>query len=74
MSQDTEIKTPQDLGALIRKRRKSLGMSQELLASMTGIAQPNLSNIERGKGASTLDTYFRLLRSLGVDLFGRERK
>lgn len=69
----TPIVTPSDLGALIRRRRKVLGMSQDALAAITGIPQPNLSKIERGQVAATFDTTLRLLSSLGVELHARVR-
>jgi transcriptional regulator with XRE-family HTH domain len=68
------IQSPMDLGSLIQKRRRALKMSQETLASLTGIAQPNLSNIERGQTTATIETYLRLLTSLGIDLYGEVRQ
>lgn len=68
------IAAPGDMAALIRRRRKALGLSQSTLASITGIPQPNLSKIERGESASTLETYLKLAGSLGIDLFGAARQ
>lgn len=62
-----------DVGHLVQTRRKGLKMSQDVLASLSGIAQPNISNIERGQGAATLETYLRLFAALGVDLYGEPR-
>jgi len=66
------IGSPQDAGRLIQSRRRDVGMTQELLSSISGIAQPNLSKIERGWGAN-LETYLRLFGALGVDLIGQPR-
>lgn len=69
-----KITSPSDLGALVQSRRKALSLSQASLASLTGIAQPNLSKIERGQTPATLETYLRVLSVLGVDLFGVPRQ
>lgn len=74
MDPRSAIQSPKDLGSLIRKRRRALKMSQETLASLTGTAQPNLSNIERGQTTATIETYIRLLNSLGIDLYGEVRQ
>jgi len=37
------------LGAIIRRRREELGMTQDLVAARVGISKPYLSNIETGK-------------------------
>lgn len=57
-----------DLGALIRDRRKSVEVSQGDLASAVGIDQANLSRIERGTTAATLETYLRLCKALGLQI------
>jgi transcriptional regulator with XRE-family HTH domain len=63
-----------DLGALIQRRRKALAISQASLASLSGVAQPNLSKIERGHTPATLETYLRILSVLGIDLQGVVRQ
>lgn len=68
------ISSSADIGALIKSRRKSLGLSQSLLSTITGIAQPNLSKIERGESASTIATYLKLFESLGIDFFAVVRQ
>ncbi|WP_420731062.1 helix-turn-helix domain-containing protein [Hwanghaeella sp. 1Z406] len=61
------------MGTVIHRRRRALKLSQATLSSISGVAQPNLSNIERGKSSATLDTYLRLLTALGIDLYGIPR-
>jgi transcriptional regulator with XRE-family HTH domain len=68
------ISSSADLGTLIRRRRKSLSISQADLASLSGVAQPNLSKIERGQTPATLETYLRILGALGIDLHGVVRQ
>jgi len=43
-------------------------MGQETLADLTGVTQPKISQIERGKQTATIETYLRLLSELGMDL------
>jgi len=68
-----KIRRPEDLAGIIRKRRQGLQMRQETLSSITGVAQSNLSRIERGEVIAELDTYLRLLNALGVDLVAEAR-
>ena len=68
-----KIRRPEDLAGIIRKRRQGLQMRQETLSSITGVAQSNLSLIERGEVIAELDTYLRLLNALGVDLVAEAR-
>jgi HTH-type transcriptional regulator / antitoxin HipB len=72
-SSDQRISTPAEMGTVIHQRRRALKLSQATLSSISGVAQPNLSNIERGKSSATLDTYLRLLTALGIDLYGIPR-
>jgi transcriptional regulator with XRE-family HTH domain len=38
-----------DVGTRIRSKRKELRMNQKALATLLGISQPEMSNIEKGK-------------------------
>lgn len=62
-----------DVGRVIRDRRRALGMTQGVVASITGIPQPNISTIERGRGSPEIETCLRLLSALGVDLIAAGR-
>lgn len=67
------LKTDTDLGRVIRERRRVLGMTQGDLSNLSGIAQPNLSKIERGAADARLDTYLRICFLLGIDLIAVPR-
>jgi len=54
------------LGQIIRDRRKSLGFSQEELAFKSGLHRTYISQIERGLKSPTVDTLFKLCKSLGA--------
>lgn len=73
MHSRTTIKQVSDFADLIRTRRRETRISQEMLSSLTGIAQPNLSNIERGAQGTSLETYLRIFSALGIDLVAEVR-
>lgn len=52
------------IGANIRARRAELKMTQEVLAHAAGIAQPHLSNIERGQCWVSEDSLVRISEAL----------
>jgi transcriptional regulator with XRE-family HTH domain len=56
------------IGARIAFIRKRKNMTQFDLAEKSGIKQPNISRIELGKYATTVDVLFKLAESLGADL------
>jgi len=49
------------------ERRHSLRWSQKELAGHSGIAQSEISRIERGRKSPTMDTYSRLATALQLD-------
>ena len=61
------------VGEQLAARRAELHLSQAELAERTGIPQPEISRIERGKGNPTLSTLEKLLRCLRLDLDLRPR-
>src|SRR5438309_1602219 len=61
------------VGALIRRHRKRLGLTQDRLAEQTGRSVEMINRIERGQAAPSFDTLEALSRELKVpirDLFG----
>ena len=58
----------EQIGALIRRRRKSLGVDQNRLAELAGISTHTLSNIETGNGNPTLGSLNKVLEVLGLEL------
>lgn len=59
---------PEDVGALARSRRRSLGLSQAKLAERLGTSQDWVSRLESGKPTLQLGLVLRALRELGVTL------
>ena len=53
--------------ALIRARRAS-GMTQKELSALTGIAQGDISRLEKGNANPSLRTLMRLAEGMGMQL------
>lgn len=62
------IKTPKDLGAVIRNRRKELAWDQARLAAEVGASRQWVIDIEKGKPRAELDLALRALHALGLSL------
>lgn len=56
----------QRIGARIAELRRERGMSQAQLAEAAGLRQSNVSRIEAGKYATTLDLLTTIADALGV--------
>jgi y4mF family transcriptional regulator len=63
-----KISRSEDIGALVRDRRRVLKLTQTQLATMLGVSQKYISHLERGKSTLHLGLVLRALRTLGVDL------
>jgi transcriptional regulator with XRE-family HTH domain len=53
------------VGAAIRAKRKEQGISQEALASMSGVERSNMGKIERGENNLSLLNLVRVADALG---------
>ena len=54
------------IGKVIQSRRKSKGMSQEVLSGLAGLDRTHFSKIERGLRSPTIDTLFRIAHALDI--------
>ena len=63
-----------EVGGRLRQRRKTLGIPQEQLAALAGVAVHTLSNLESGKGNPSLRVLGKLFDCLGLELFVRPRR
>ena len=52
----------------IKARRDNLGVTQEMLADLSGVGLRTLKQFESGKGNPTLETLNKLGNSLGMEL------
>ena len=62
------IRTPNDLGAIIRNRRKQLGLGQAALAQRIEVSRQWVIGIERGHSRAELGLVLRALDTLGIRL------
>jgi HTH-type transcriptional regulator / antitoxin HipB len=62
------IRTPADLGAAIRDRRRQLGLGQASLAERIGVSRQWVIAIERGRSRAELGLVLRALTALGLRL------
>lgn len=57
-----------EIGNLIRRRRRELGIDQQRAARHTGLSVHTWSDVESGKGNPTLETLVLMLDALGLSL------
>jgi HTH-type transcriptional regulator/antitoxin HipB len=62
------IRTTTDFGAIIRDRRKQLGLDQAALAERIGVSRQWVIGIERGHARAELALVLRALDSLALRL------
>jgi HTH-type transcriptional regulator/antitoxin HipB len=64
------LRTPADFGALIKDRRRALGLDQADLADQIGVSRLWVNQVERGKPGASLGLILRALAAVGVELTG----
>jgi HTH-type transcriptional regulator/antitoxin HipB len=62
------IRTPTDLGAIIRDRRKELRLDQAELARRIGTSRQWIIAVEKGRARAELGLVLRALDALGIRL------
>jgi HTH-type transcriptional regulator / antitoxin HipB len=62
------IRTPIDLGALIRERRKALRLDQKTLAEKVGVSRQWIVDVEQGKPRLEIGLVLRTADALGIVL------
>ncbi|ABF39160.1 transcriptional regulator, XRE family [Candidatus Koribacter versatilis Ellin345] len=70
---DEIARTSKQLGALLRKTRKSLGLTQADLASRIDVRQATISDLEHGEREARLGTVLQVLAALDLELVVRTR-
>lgn len=66
-------RTPKQIGAAIRRRRRQLELSQAALGSRTHLRQATISALENGETGTQLGTLVDVLAALGLELVVQER-
>lgn len=62
------VRTPADLGAVIRDHRRRRGMDQQTLAKKIGASRQWVVEVEKGKPRAQVGLVLRALDALGVAL------
>src|SRR5260370_16899325 len=62
------IRTPADLGALIRDHRTKLGLDQKSLAQKVGVSRQWIVDVEKGKPRAEIGLLLRTISALGIAL------
>lgn len=60
-------RTPEQIGAVIRRARKNLGWNQAQLAEKCGLRQGTISLVENGNPAARIDTLLKILAALDLE-------
>jgi len=63
-----QVRTPRDIGALIRSHRRAAHLSQSRLASQVGVSQRWVSEMENGKPSAEIGLVLRALTVLDIAL------
>jgi len=58
----------ENIGAMIRTRRKRLGMTQQDVAEIAGVQRQTISRVESGNGTVAVTTLARVAEVVGLDL------
>jgi len=58
--------TQKEIGNAVKERRKKLGVNQQTLAELAGVAVNTVVTIERGEGNPQLGTLLTTLDTLGL--------
>ena len=67
------VRTPRQLGNLIRRTRKKLRWSQTTLGEKAGFRQETISQIENGNPATKIETILDILAALDLEFLGAPR-
>ena len=60
--------TAADIGAIIRERRRKLGLDQGTLAKRVGVGREWIVDVEQGKPRAGIELVLRTLTALGLSL------
>ncbi len=63
-----DITKPLDLAAFVRARRTQAGLRIDDAANLCGVSVETLSKIETAKAGVNLDSLFKVLNGLGIQL------
>ncbi len=64
-----KISTPEDIGRIIRFKRKEINIRQEIAAGMAGVGTKFLSQLENGKETAEIGKTLQVLRKMGLEIY-----
>ena len=67
------IRTPKQVGNLIRRTREKLRWNQTTLGEKSGFRQETISQIENGNPATKIETILSVLATLDLEFLGAPR-
>lgn len=67
-------RTPAQIGALVRRARRTRRLSQKELGDKIGLRQATISKLEKGEPATQLSTLLDVLTALDLELAITDRK
>jgi len=65
---DQLARTPNDIGHALRQARKQQQLSQQALATRSGVWQETISKIENGSPGTRMETIFDLCAALNLEI------
>jgi len=66
--------SPKILGQILKSARSQKGLTQEHAGNLVGITQAMISRIERGESNARVDTLFRLMSALELEITVQPRE
>lgn len=66
MRRYSQLRSPSQIGRILRDRRVDLGFSQDEAARRAGVSRPWLSAVENGKTSPQINELLRLAHALGL--------
>ena len=61
-------RTAKQIGAIVRRARRHVGMTQTALAERIGLRQATISRLEKGEDDTKLSTLLDALTALGLEI------
>lgn len=68
-----KVSSAKEIGAIARKKRKELNITQKYLADSAGTGTRFISELENGKPTLEIDKVIYVLKLLGIDMEANER-
>jgi HTH-type transcriptional regulator/antitoxin HipB len=71
---DYVARTPRQLGAVLKSCRSQQRLTQQEAGARVGLKQSTVSHIETDAAHTRIESLYRLMSSLGLELIVREKK